>query len=332
MEVLGYGLPQWAPATPLVSATIEADSSPHPAEVIPGSVIYPKGYGRFSILLNTMKPGDDKAWQPKGVPDDFQTLQEFAGTTLRGLTYCNIAGKPKTRAEGEVIVSASRLIDPVRTYDLHVWGGSGAFLATVDTPISVSIQPHLPVESYMLENHAHWMRMGDLIPLEEEDLYFVLGTITTTRWLVGSHLGAFEGMGHICCTIPDVFSDLYRGLIRADEDCRMPTINHGHSPSTPMSNNQCLFVHYAKLKRRPARTGVQWLWYKLRSCFRGHLHTSKASGDHQSWEVLPPSQPPPQDPVDVLLNYILKKQPDADTATASSLDIVDLFKACVLST
>ncbi len=132
-------------------------------------------------------------------------------------------------------------------------------------------------------------------------------------------------MGHICCTIPDVFSDLYRGLIRADDDCRMPTINHGHSPSTPMSNNQCLFVHYAKLKRRPARTGVQWLCYKLLSCLRGHLHTSKASGDHQSWEVLPPSQPPvsrlvafvhralicfelmqPQDPVDVLLNYILK--------------------------
>ncbi len=117
MEVLGYGLPQWAPATPLVSAMTEADSSPHPAEVIPGTVIYPKGYGRFSILLNTMKPGDDKAWQPKGVPNDFQTLQDFAGTSgrpplclptpveaLRGLTYCNIAGKPKTRAEGEVIV------------------------------------------------------------------------------------------------------------------------------------------------------------------------------------------------------------------------------------
>ncbi|RDX43591.1 hypothetical protein OH76DRAFT_1560234 [Lentinus brumalis] len=194
------------------------------------------------------------------------------------------------------------------------------------TPISICIQPHLPVETYMLESHAHWMRMGDLIPLVDEDLYFVLGTITTTRWLVGSHLGAFEGMGHICCSIPDVFSDLYRGIIRADDDCRMPTINHGHSPLTPMSNNQCLFVHYAKLKRRPARTGVQWLWYKLRSCFRGHLHTSQASGDHQSWEVLPPSQPPPQDPVDVLLNYILKKQPDADTAIASSLDIVDMFK------
>ncbi|RDX43604.1 hypothetical protein OH76DRAFT_1409989 [Lentinus brumalis] len=65
----------------------------------------------------------------------------------------------------------------------------------VDTPISVSIQSQLPVESYLLENHARWMRMGVFkysLGLGDVDLYFVLGTVTTTRWLVGSHLGASD--------------------------------------------------------------------------------------------------------------------------------------------
>ncbi len=74
---------------------------------------YPAGPGRFSILLNAMNPGDDKAWQPIGVPDDFETLQEFAGTErqplstptpvrdLKGMTYCSCADTPNTYSQGK---------------------------------------------------------------------------------------------------------------------------------------------------------------------------------------------------------------------------------------
>ncbi len=111
------------------------------------------------------------------------------------------------------------------------------------------------------------------------------------RQLAGSlvliYSGASDSGGiDIKWGIPDVFSDINRGLAIANSEPRMSTVHYGPRNATaPMSINQCLFVHYAKLKRRPARTGVEWVWYKLRSCFRGR--TSKASGDAQSRSVLP---------------------------------------------
>ncbi len=115
MEVLGYGLPLWDPSpleaqiskpSPPPAVTTEEISASPPLEIIAGSVLYPVSRGRFDILFNAMKLGDDQAWQPRGVPDDFQALQEFAGTTerrllsaptlvedLQGLTSSNVVVK-----------------------------------------------------------------------------------------------------------------------------------------------------------------------------------------------------------------------------------------------
>ncbi|TFK82837.1 hypothetical protein K466DRAFT_284871 [Polyporus arcularius HHB13444] len=98
-----------------------------------------------------------------------------------------------------------------------------------------------------------------------------------------------------------------------------------------MSNNQCLFAHYAKLKRRPARPAVKRLWHKIRLRLRGvarsifvpqpkgHSQPSERQYVVQSGQLV-------KEPVNILLEYILEEQPDADIAIASSLDIVEIFK------
>ncbi len=75
LEVFKYGLPLWDPSP----VTVGAPS--YPLEIITGSVIYPGEMGRFKILLNAMKEGDDSYWQPNGVPTGFQTLQAFVART-----------------------------------------------------------------------------------------------------------------------------------------------------------------------------------------------------------------------------------------------------------
>ncbi|TFK87409.1 hypothetical protein K466DRAFT_599515 [Polyporus arcularius HHB13444] len=341
LEVLGHGLPLWDPAPKVVQRSLavtdamvaEGSSSP-PIEIIPGSVLYPIPFGGFGILFNAMKRGDEHAWQPRGVPDHFQTLQEFTGMRrqlsspspvedLKGFTYSNVAVKTKIPIGGDVSVSAARA--PI--LDLPVQGGSGAFLVTVDTPIYVSFQSQLSVESYMLEYHAQWMRMGFLkygLPIKNEDLYLVIGTIKTTHWLVGSHRKPF--------------SHLPLDATFATHEGRNSSFHHGpQCASSPGDNNQCIFVHYAKLKRRPPRTGVKRLWHSARLYFRGQNSKAIEYADPMSelplWqrraerEQLGPLSQPAPDPVDVLLDYILHEQPDADIAIASSLQIVALFKA-----
>ncbi len=106
--------------------------------------------------------------------------------------------------------------------------------------------------------------------LRDEDLYFVLGTVTTTRWLIGSYVresNVARG-GHLHSILPNLMSNRRRDVTCAHYEA--PTVHHGPICATsPMSNNQCLFAHYAKLKRRPARPAVKRLWHKIRLRLRG---------------------------------------------------------------
>ncbi len=107
--------------------------------------------------------------------------------------------------------------------------------------------------------------------LRDEEFCFVLGMVKTSQWFLGSYLGpddAERGV-QVYCTISNIFDASCKVRVTRHEG--QTPIFHDYYPlpppppaagaatapaadaaTSPMVKNQCIFVHFAKLKRRPA--------------------------------------------------------------------------------
>lgn len=122
----------------------------------------------------------------------------------------------------------------------------------------------------MKRNHAHWLELangegrGWEAGLKEEELMFISGVVTTTAWAVIALQGQSEESKEI--SIQGDIGMLADGSLRVHiSDSALPATHHRFGPAKTSSNdegiityhrqpsteaNQCLFVHFYKMKRR----------------------------------------------------------------------------------
>ncbi|EMD31516.1 hypothetical protein CERSUDRAFT_119735 [Gelatoporia subvermispora B] len=154
-------------------------------------------------------------------------------------------------------------------------GEQGAMLITTDDAERREVQPNLCMPSYMRRNYQHWLHLARDVrghDLKLDEIYFVRGTVKTSTWAVTAFHGNAESYsGNINIyygpagfslsaasstqniRTPEMRSgprrigpNCVREAIRGDSDHEAPT-----SSRTGPARNQCIFLHYYKLKARP---------------------------------------------------------------------------------
>ncbi|KAI0689938.1 hypothetical protein C8T65DRAFT_817523 [Cerioporus squamosus] len=252
----------------------------HPQEIIEGSVIYPGVSGTFSVLFNARKSPDDTQWQPHGVPAGFRTLDEEFGPQVidgprevYGLRGWNCRSAECTREiSGGLDVGTPAGAGPTVSagggFKLTCRKTSGAVLALAHDTTRTYIESSTDFMSYMSRHHASWLEMANApfpsglrLGLNLEDLYFVSGTTKVPQWFEGVFEGGEESErgGHLECTVSDVFN-LNAEATDILTVHRSPILKKGPRnlraavAGSQLPSDQCIFIHYFKMKRRLLRS------------------------------------------------------------------------------
>ena len=178
--------------------------------------------------------------------------------------------------------SSSANVGAVYKFISHA--NSGALVVLKPPGISTNISARLRIVNYMRDNFANWLEFANSVDsrglgLRDEELIFISGTIKTTHWAVAAfqgdsyrdqqgaisgNLGPLASVG-LSIKISDHIlpTDHYRtGPIRIQRSGGPPfTSSHSEPPAStsvlpqtqdviPEQADQCLFIHYYKMKRR----------------------------------------------------------------------------------
>ncbi|KAM5536984.1 hypothetical protein V8D89_009313 [Ganoderma adspersum] len=329
----GYGHPLWKP-------------EPNPSsgrEVFIGDVGWLKE-GEFRALFNSMKDADDPINEEKSVPRDYTVFES---------TNMSIGRSDKITSS--IVFSRSITADDMAQAEVTTDAPGGApgwrFQTTSDAGAMVMLRPPAIAEdiesrrfvaNYMRDNFDSWLEFANAsdswggLDLRPEDVVFVCGTLKTTRWA----LAAFQGSvfrkkdGVVSGRLDSHPTGSGPGEVQfsVQIDGQPLPASHlrvGRVTSSYKGPDQCLFIHYYKMKRR----------------LLGREPVQAGAGPHQ----LPPGpgKPGPDamspgrdagaspyngpgrddtyDPVNAVLDYILRTS-EADIAIASDLDLTALFR------
>ena len=182
---------------------------------------------------------------------------------------------------------------------------AGAFVLLQPPAHSRDIESKRHIVNYMRDNFEKWLEFANAshswgLDLKEQDIIFVCGTTKTSRWAVASfqgpiyrkkegyvsgEFGPFASAG-ISISISNqqlpaqhfrhgpLHDQLYSGSAPMITHPDHPSMVH-LPPTSPPPQDQCLFLHYYKMKRR--------FWWPFKDAMQA------AAGPHQ----LPPG---PDDP------------------------------------
>ncbi|KAI1795446.1 hypothetical protein LXA43DRAFT_882195 [Ganoderma leucocontextum] len=253
---VGFGHPLWRPEPDLKTGR----------EVLVGDV----GFIRrchFTPLFNTTKPATDPINWHKGIPTGFQALS---------LPDTSISRSDKIMQDmvcsGDV--DAVKVEEDIAAAGWRLRSAADAGALVVLDPPAVAedmIEPRPYIVDYMRENFDSWFQLANVqrgIGLEDHEIIFVCGVLKTTRWGVGAfqreEIRNMEGrvFGQL-----GVFGDAGFSL---DFDRKILPGSHCNTgPSLlgvlrePGVRNQCLFIHYYRMKRRTSWRPLLWLRSRL---------------------------------------------------------------------
>ncbi|EMD36836.1 hypothetical protein CERSUDRAFT_123877 [Gelatoporia subvermispora B] len=221
---LGQGLPLW-------------DSEPASAgdEVYIGDVghIY---RGAFHRLFNAMSNPEDAKNNERLLPDPYSKLQlPRADACMSTSSY---AGSQ---------------------FELQCSTEQGAFLFLHSDAERSEVMPTRLMEQYMASNYKHWVHLAQeryKRKLDVDDIYFVRGFVKATGWTVGHFSKATSvTWSRQGLRTPEIRQGPRRGLSYdgTPELLIDGTEARPSSSAYQPSRNQCIFLHYYKIKERVLR-------------------------------------------------------------------------------
>ncbi|RDX46032.1 WD40 repeat-like protein [Lentinus brumalis] len=338
---LGYGYPLWIP-------------EPNQHEVDIGDVGWIQD-GEFCTLFNSRKPEDSPVNIDKGVPLHF----DMFSPPISHIYACQEIMPKMVCSRGIRAMDAETKVGAATT-DPPVSGGAGIdFISTtsagalvlLDSPgQSEVLRSKLRIVNYMYDNHRSWLEFANAsasfgLDLDEEDIIFVCGTIKTTKWTVAAFQGVNFRQKEGLVTGPfGPYASVDLSISISDQI--LPTEHYRHGPqrrprSVPLDHlskcpestepdlphppDQCLFVHYYKMKRRSS----SWLFdSELEWAAGGPLaldtpwpvDAAREFESEQRVDIVQES-----DPLNILLDYILSQSVETKVAIASDLDLYAIF-------
>ncbi|KAL1943401.1 hypothetical protein VTO73DRAFT_4476 [Trametes versicolor] len=360
---LRHGFPLW-----------DAEPEDQKFEVEIGTVGYIK-FGKFWNLFNAMKPKEDP-YQKMGVPNQYTPFKTPANT-LRG---------PWEKIKFPLVVSQT-----VRNRDIGAAlqagspdgsvsiGGSlnfdcrentGAFLLLERPVKALFLSAKRFIVQYMRDNLNHWIEFANTtngLSLLPEEIYFVHGTVKTSKWAAGAfHGNSRSRKSTVQAQVMEVVNFGLSISITTEDNTRMdysygPTghdLGGSSRPRTAIADssisgvdagdpdkcNQCVFINYYKAKKRfmlgPTPMEAAAGPHRLPSPDRSDPMDGTLVNESQ-WcngpvpragrgheDFEPDTAPEPLcDPVNSLLDYILEHS-EASIAVACDTDIYVLFRDC----
>ncbi|KAI0696217.1 hypothetical protein C8T65DRAFT_832880 [Cerioporus squamosus] len=364
---LGYGYPVWD-GDP-------EDSDDPKKEILVGSVAHARD-GRLWTILNTTKPADHPLNQANSdpLPNDFKMLPENMATLqFNAITDMNVLHRNNVNSRKVSVElnggSLDGLFSAGRTFDFS-WQGQTAAILLLDTPaVKEVIVDKRHIVTYMRNNFEHWeVFINETLGLgiKPDDIWFITGTTKTTRWMSAALHGEARGgsasiQGGFASVAMSNFSVHFeqssRGLRttkygpRRQPQSSSPSqavLAPGDSTASSVAlvRNQCVFVHYYRMKKRSwmaATAGPPRYLNLLRSLSLSRMTHSRRRKGHRSSrfshqkavdeeqpddeEKFEEATPPTRhfDPVDALLDHILENS-EAEIAVACDRDIIAMFK------
>ncbi|OSD00768.1 WD40 repeat-like protein [Trametes coccinea BRFM310] len=350
-----YGLPLW-----------DAELEDNKYEVEIGTVGRIES-GKFWRLFNAAKPADDPD-QKHGVPSDYEPL--------------NIL--PRRLDKWEVLKQPLLYSATVKSRDLEATlnagspdgnimaGGSAKFVCKENTGAFLLHTPPAKREkmsnksaivNYMRYNFDHWLEFANGecgMMLSQDQLYFVHGTVKTSRWACAAFHGNCRNReGSVQAQLLNAGLNLSISL--SSEDSTRLEYNFGPTTGTndrdpfltstsgssvgtqtigvaeePPKRDQCIFLNYFKAKKRlffarrlmEAAAGA----HELPPADHDDTDTNDPVAAQESWSSGSDSEfeEGPQsakmyDPVDFLLDYIIEHS-NAEMAIACDTDLFALFQ------
>ncbi|RDX40538.1 hypothetical protein OH76DRAFT_1366095 [Lentinus brumalis] len=244
----GHGYPLWEPEPTKAG------------EVLVGDV----GYileGSFYRLFNATLPAGHAVHQQWGVPDGYEPFI-YPDTLLHRRAHALQPGPICSTSVVARSVDASLGVGPgapagvVAQLRFKCADEQGAVLVLKDDGAREALHPSRDLVQYIVRNHEAWHRFAQdvfRLDLVESDVLFVSGCVKTGAWaLAAATHRAREG--------ELVFGGTFGALsqasfsVAAEEKLTM-SVEHRCGPEPPQGSaqskrDQCVFLHYYKLKRR----------------------------------------------------------------------------------
>ncbi|KAM5544405.1 hypothetical protein V8D89_002065 [Ganoderma adspersum] len=332
----GHGHPLWEP---------EPTQS---GEVLIGDVGYMLD-GGFYRLFNATLPADHPLHERYGVPDGHEPL---------GLPDILRHHRPHALQAGPIcsksvtVVSADASVEPgtgsfgpLAHIRFKFSDEQGAVLVLRNDAHREALHPGRDLTQYILLNHAGWHQFARNIcrlDLKSQDIIFVCGWVKTAEWALAAAThrardGEIAFGGDFGPAGQASFSVSATHEISMSWEHRRGPKNMQEEGTEPSKSDQCVFLHYYKVKHRPffvpkvlraateeehsSRSSTPNGSDYMESVDDGGAVSKDASFESQI-EVVP--RPPEQgDMVDTILDYILD-QTDATCAIVSDRDITML--------
>ncbi|KAH9950735.1 hypothetical protein B0H21DRAFT_685940 [Amylocystis lapponica] len=253
----GHGHPLWDP-----------QPTKH-GEVLIGDVGYMRN-GRFYRLFNATRSAEDEINRRYGVPAGFKPLvfEDYLLDRREGAIQADPLCSMSVKSMGVGAQAGIQGIGGGLQFECSEQ--QGAVLVIKDAAVREELHPSDTITDYMLDHHHTWYafakdRFG--LALEKEDIIFVRGWAKTTEWAVAAFIQAghaaqvtFNGQFGLGANASFFLSasrdvsmvwDHNSGPVRAISGRSSELLTSGtETGSDEPSVDQCIFLHYYKLKRR----------------------------------------------------------------------------------
>ncbi|CCM00749.1 uncharacterized protein FIBRA_02789 [Fibroporia radiculosa] len=299
---LGHGYPLWFP-----------DCRRETNGVMIGDIGY-IDQGSFHRLFNATLDKSNPI-NALGVPEDFQVFAELGDVA----TVCTPDALPRGPLYSRTIMPIDFHSDTL-TGRFSCSGGNGALLI-VGSPATREQLTHIRrIKNYMFKNQAHWLDFAQDRGREvcAEGIIFVRGWVKTTRWAVaaltegGENVElSFHGFEADAPFSATNYSSFYHHTGPRQETPQVDTV----------AADQCIFVHYCKLKRRRF---IPNSW-KLQAAAEPQDPPPSSDDETNGTQESQCTSSGWSDPVDYILEYIFQYTL-AEAAIASDTDLSDLCK------
>ncbi|KAI0696228.1 WD40-repeat-containing domain protein [Cerioporus squamosus] len=336
----GYGFPLWLP---------DPDPTASPVQI--GDVGWMKN-GGFLQLFNARNSEDEQPVR-YGVPDGYEPFnppnliitgpkERILQPLLYGRTVreVDVSGRASAGAPAPVPAASAG-----GSFSFQCGADAGAFLMFSPKCYSEDIESKRHIVNYVRENFPHWVDFADKFGLElkQEDLFFVSGTTKTEQWaykkkqgMVTADFSSAVGLNLSVSISNQSLPQSYYGTGPRRRARSSPTPAIAGASASPDESSsqepidQCIFMHYYKMKRR-----MIWKSVPIKAAAGpdelpspdpedGGLDPVAADDDSGSDEE-GFMRRKRFDPVNDLLDYILENS-EAAIAIASDRDLYALFK------
>ncbi|TFY65309.1 hypothetical protein EVJ58_g2038 [Rhodofomes roseus] len=303
--------------------------------------------GGFCRMFNAMREKDDPLNnKPDNVPDDFEkfTIDMKPRRTNTAIDAGPLLSRTVKRvgAKTEAVVHGARA-----GFEFECIDNQGACVVVGSSAARLEIHSARRMKGYMKKNIDSWVHYAtETLGMEKklDEILFVKGWVKTTHWAVAAFvdraknakvsvsggIGAMAEVG-VGLLVESSSSSVDHHTGPGTRMVQVPQISPKRNnkksknreqpeivPKAELKANQCVFLHYFKMKRRLV------LPPKIEAAAEPQDGSTFSDDDDYEFEEAPMKRKS-YDPVDYVLDYILENS-DATEAIASDSDILELCK------